>query len=94
MYPGKPNNILAQGYSLNNNRYAGPGFSVGPLGIDVVNFYPNTHIGTLKSPMWARLLQIVGDEVILDLLLNTSIFPQLDGNLYDVTKANFYQLAG
>lgn len=62
-----------------------------------MNLYPNAHIGTLKSPVWGRLLGIIGDEAMLDLLLNTSIFLQLDGphgDQYDVAKANYYQLAG
>ncbi|PUU75546.1 hypothetical protein B9Z19DRAFT_338687 [Tuber borchii] len=68
-------------------------FRAGPLGIDVVNFYPNTHVTTLKSKLWAGVFKIIGEEPMLDLLLNTSIFVKLDeGN--DVSKSNYYQLAG
>lgn len=93
---GKPNNILAQGYRKNTsgNRHTPQGFNPGLYGIDVVNFYPNTHVGTLKSPIWAKLFGILGEDIMIDLLLNTSIFLLLDGNLCDVTKANYYQLAG
>jgi len=93
VYPGKPNNILAQGYRTNNNTHSTHKFHAGPLGIDVVNFYPNTHVTTLKSKLWAGIFKIIGEEPMLDLLLNTSIFVKLDeGN--DVSRSNYYQLAG
>lgn len=58
-----------------------------------MNFYPNTHVTTLKSKLWAGIFKIIGEEPMLDLLLNTSIFVKLDeGN--DVSKSNYYQLTG
>lgn len=58
-----------------------------------MNYYPNTHITTLKSRLWGKVLETIGEEPMLDLLLNTSIFLQLNQE-NDVSKSNYYQLAG
>lgn len=93
IYPGKPNNILALGYVTAYKGYqAVKGAGAGPAGLDVVNTYPNAHISTLKTPPWTTLGQIVGDEPMLDLLLNTSVFIQCAGGVEG--KENLYQLIG
>ncbi|RPB27373.1 hypothetical protein L211DRAFT_536952 [Terfezia boudieri ATCC MYA-4762] len=68
-----PTNILTGGYKFKNG--------------DIVCSIPNTHVQTLKSPLWQQLLKLIREAVMLDLLLTTSVFI--------FTKNDcFYQLIG
>ncbi|KAF8455027.1 hypothetical protein BDZ91DRAFT_553762 [Kalaharituber pfeilii] len=69
-----PLNVLTGGFS----RRAG----------EIVSNFPNSHVNTLKtSVVWKQLLKIVRQEVMLDLLLNTSVFISVENDCY-------YQLIG
>lgn len=58
----------------------------------VVSHYPNSHVSTLKSAIWAEVLSLPGKEgdgIMLDLILNFGVFVSIDSG-----KNNFYQLCG
>lgn len=58
----------------------------------VVSHYPNNHVSTLKSAIWAEVLSLPGkegDEIMLDLILNFGVFVSVDNS-----KNNHYQLCG
>lgn len=38
------------------------------------NYFPNTHVSHLKSPLWQELLQIIGQDCMVWILLKTSLF--------------------
>lgn len=58
----------------------------------VMSYYPNSHVNTMKSALWTDVLGLLGkagDKIMLDLVLNCSIFATvLNG------KGNVYQLSG
>lgn len=92
IYPGKPNHILTQGYKLHQyHRKSLPGFNPGQLGIQVINTYPNSHVNTIKGPLWGKLLLLIKEDVMLKLLLDTSVFISLGK---EENKNNYYQLCG
>ena len=54
--------------------------------------HPNSSIQTLKSPLWCRLHALLGqggDRILMDLLLECSIFLPIEKN-----NGNYYQLSG
>lgn len=58
----------------------------------VVSHYPNSHVSTLKSAIWAdayNLLGKEGDRIMLDMILNCGVFVGIKSG-----KDNFYQLCG
>ncbi|KAA8900825.1 hypothetical protein FN846DRAFT_127446 [Sphaerosporella brunnea] len=93
IFPGKPNNILGLGYYMvhTQNRESLKGGQAGPLGFQVVNKYPNSHVNALKSHLWERLLRVIGEGSMFKLLLDTSIFMRV-GEEQD--KRMYYQLSG
>ncbi|KAI9921552.1 hypothetical protein PsorP6_000360 [Peronosclerospora sorghi] len=40
-------------------------------------YHPNTLVATLKGPVWESLHELMGDDLMIHLLLNYSIFVQL-----------------
>jgi hypothetical protein len=53
---------------------------------------PNHPVNVLKSPLWGEALRLMGkkgDKVMLDMLLNCSLFSSLQGG-----QRNYYQLSG
>jgi hypothetical protein len=92
VYPGKPNHILGLGYMVQTkNRDSLPGCNVGPFGLRLINNYPNSHVNTLKSQLWERMLRVIGEDSMYKLLLETSIFMRV-GEEED--KRMYYQLSG
>lgn len=58
----------------------------------VFSHYPNSHVSTLKSPIWSEVLSLPGKEgdgIMLDLILNFGVFVSIDSG-----KNNYYQLCG
>ena len=53
----------------------------------IANFYPNTLVNVLQSKFWTLLLKCIGDEIMLHILLECSIFQCLENGC-------FMQLAG
>lgn len=54
--------------------------------------HPNSSVQTLKSPLWCRLHALLGqggDRILMDLLLECSIFLPIEKNV-----GNYYQLSG
>ncbi|KAG7377602.1 hypothetical protein PHYPSEUDO_011397 [Phytophthora pseudosyringae] len=43
----------------------------------VMCYYPNTLVAALKKPLWESLHQLMGDDLMTHLLLNSTIFVQL-----------------
>lgn len=86
----RPMHLLCHGYhraqvrrQINGDKPAIPG---------VVSHYPNNHVSTLKSAIWAEVLSLPGKEgdgIILDLILNFGVFVSVDSG-----KNNYYQLCG
>ncbi|KAF8543650.1 hypothetical protein BDD12DRAFT_192287 [Trichophaea hybrida] len=84
----QPNNILCLGYRIQNEHNKFP-VRPGALNIPVFNFYPNSHVNTLKSQLWDRLLYVIGEVAMITLLLKTCIFIPLAGGK---DKQTYYQL--
>ncbi|KAL7268429.1 Telomerase reverse transcriptase [Rhizina undulata] len=61
VYRGKPNNVLTQGYLL------------GASGVPEL-IHANSALTALSSPLWNKLLELVGERAMLDLLRDTSVF--------------------
>jgi hypothetical protein len=92
IYSGKPNNILCLGYKVQKgDRNSLIGCKLGSLGLPMINSYPNSHVNTLKSQLWDRLLCVIGEEAMFALLLKTSIFIPLAGGK---DRQTYYQLCG
>lgn len=68
-----PANIITCGYRLR--------------GSEIISSTLNTFVQTLKSPIWQRLLELVGEAVMLEMLLNGYIFIAAKNSCY-------YQLTG
>lgn len=102
VYPGKPNHILSLGYAIHTPAIHSAGMGVGDndraeyhvlpgaLTVPLVNRYPNSHVNTLKSRVWQRLLRVVGDAAMVHLLLGTSVFVPVGGK----ERGTYYQLSG
>ncbi|TDH73412.1 hypothetical protein CCR75_003794 [Bremia lactucae] len=56
---------------------------------DVVCYYPNTLVAALKKPLWGAVHKLIGDDLMMHLLLNFTIFVQLKE-----TPDSYMQLAG
>lgn len=80
VYPGKPNHILGLGCKIQ--------------GMRLLNTYPNSHVNTLKSQLWERLLQVIGMNAMFKLLLETSIFIRLGAAAGKKDQMQYYQLSG
>ncbi len=89
----KPSHLLCQGYQRANAPMQPNEDHCAVAGIPgVVSHYPNSNVNTLKSRKWAHVLDLLGkegDQIMLDLLLECSVFVALDGG-----KENYYQLSG
>ena len=71
-------NVLSLGYGLRSN----PDNANVVDAPDLQNFYPNTLVNVLQTPLWERVLTCIGDELMLHLLINCSIFIKLDNGCY------------
>lgn len=92
VFPGRPNHIFALGYVVHSQSRNGiTGCHVGPLGIQLLNRYPNSHVITVKSNLWNKLLQLIGDEIMFKLLIDTCIFIPVGE---ERAKKTYYQLCG
>lgn len=83
-----PPHLLCQGLSRANPG----GQNLGHLIPGLTLLHPNEHLATLKGPLWAGALKLMGknrDAVTLDLLLRCSIFVPVGGD-----RGNLYQLSG
>lgn len=86
-HKGVRNDVLARGFNSNFTNGRG---NAGALGIEVVSKFPNSQVNTLKGPLWSRLLQIIEQDAMLHLLLETSLFIPLG----DPVRQNYFQLSG
>lgn len=48
----------------------------------IANFYPNTLVNVLQSKFWALILKSIGDEIMLHILLECSIFQCLENGCF------------
>jgi telomerase reverse transcriptase len=58
----------------------------------LVSYFPNVHVDTLKGPLWASLLQVLGkggECAMIDLVLDCGVFIAVDTG-----QGNYYQLSG
>lgn len=73
-----PANIIAYGYRFR--------------GSEIISTTPNEFVQTLKSPIWQRLLELVGEAVMLEMLLNGYIFIAAKNNCYYQLTGGFHSL--
>ncbi|KAJ1301223.1 hypothetical protein OPQ81_003632 [Rhizoctonia solani] len=74
---GKNNNVLCFGYRQAEQRN-----EFGKLGAQrgaIANFFTNTMVTALQSPAWRLLLQMIGEQPMIYILSQTSIFLALPG---------------
>ncbi|KYK55586.1 telomerase reverse transcriptase [Drechmeria coniospora] len=84
----RPKHLLCDGY----RRMAREGDSALTTIPGVYSLYPNSHVATLKREPWPHLLALLGQsgqKIMLDLLVDCSIFIALEIDL-----GNYYQLSG
>lgn len=59
---------------------------------DLCSLYPNSHAKTLREAPWPQLLALLGqsgERVMIDLLLDCSVFVAVEAGFQ-----NYYQLSG
>ncbi|KAI9772335.1 MAG: hypothetical protein M1840_001084 [Geoglossum simile] len=89
----KPPHIICQGYqrsSVTRPTSQDRSVSVGIPGL--VSYFPNVHVDTLKGPLWASLLRVLGKRgecAMIDLVLDCGVFIAVDTG-----QGNYYQLSG
>ena len=90
----KPSHLLCHGFQRGantnraNNAESDPTSSIPGL----VARSSNSHVRTLKEPVWCRLHALLGqggDRMIMDMLLEAALFCPVEGG-----TGNFYQLSG
>jgi telomerase reverse transcriptase len=92
-YTNKPPHIICQGYqrsSAARSANQDHGASAGIPGL--VSRFPNVHVDTLKSPLWADLLRLLGragESAMIDLVLDCGVFIAVN-----IGQGNYYQLSG
>ncbi|KAI9787925.1 MAG: hypothetical protein M1816_007325 [Peltula sp. TS41687] len=88
----RPPHMLCHGYQRSSNvgqMNQVQGATSGIPGIH--SYYPNDHVNRLKSPIWAEVLRLLGkdgDSIMLDLVVNQSIFLPVErghGNYYQIS---------
>lgn len=80
----RPSNVLAFGYG--RRKLTSGGVLGGVCGVE--NFYPNTLVNYLQTQAWEQLLALLGENVAMHLLLDTSLFLRFDeGNVIQLTGA-------
>lgn len=84
-------NILCYGYTPPSANQDTPCYMGALETAQPVSNYPNSHINTLKSQQWERLLVLIGRDRMFKLLLSNSIFLPLGE---DKDKMIYYQLCG
>ncbi|KLJ10847.1 hypothetical protein EMPG_09861 [Blastomyces silverae] len=89
----RPPHLLCHGFQRATNQCR-PNHEHDPMsGIrGLVPQYPNKNVSTLKNPPWTDILGLLGrscEEIMLHLLLDCSVFIELDEK-----KHSFYQLSG
>lgn len=58
----------------------------------ITSHYPNSHVSTIRSALWADVLNLLGKEgerIMLDLVLDCGVFIAVESG-----RGNFYQLSG
>ena len=95
IHPGahRPPHVLCHGIqrtsaAKHNGLAVGAGSSVPGL----ASMFPNEHLERMKSPIWAKILRILGnggDCIMLNLILHCGVFLPLEGSQH-----NLYQLSG
>lgn len=83
-----PTNVLTHGYKRRGHqRQLAFRMVGGEFGVYIICETPNEYVNELKSALWQKMLDHIGDEVMIELLYNMSLFVKLDKNCY-------YQFAG
>ncbi|KAF1981865.1 hypothetical protein K402DRAFT_218825 [Aulographum hederae CBS 113979] len=89
----KPPHLLCNGFQ----RASAAGQNGMPLSIapgipGLIATHPNSHVETVKNPVWSKLLEMLGeggDHIMLHLLLDCGIFKPVDSG-----RGNYVQLSG
>ncbi|KAI5820813.1 hypothetical protein BZA77DRAFT_48657 [Pyronema omphalodes] len=86
---GRPSNILCLGYRT------GLGDSqLGRWGVPIISSHPNSNVNNLKTSAWRRLLGIVGEDVMVRLLLEGSLFMPIDVGENGKGNGSYWQVSG
>ncbi|KAI9782484.1 MAG: hypothetical protein M1839_004970 [Geoglossum umbratile] len=88
-----PPHIICQGYRrLSGSLPANRGHSASARIPGLVSYFPNVHVDTLKGPLWASLLRLLGkggECAMIDLVLYCGVFIAVNTG-----QGNYYQLSG
>lgn len=89
----KPSHLLCHGFQRAGNANLPDKADSDTVSIPgVVARSPNSHVRTLKEPVWCRLQALLGqggDRIIMDMLLEDAVFCPVEGG-----TGNVYQLSG
>ncbi|KAL8795794.1 MAG: hypothetical protein Q9195_001846 [Heterodermia aff. obscurata] len=94
-YPStnKPPHILCHGYQrARPPRTASEDHCAQTNIPGIASHYPNAHVTQLKSPVWKKLLTLLGkegDRIMLDLVLECGLFISIEAD-----QRNYYQISG
>ncbi|KAH0538165.1 hypothetical protein FGG08_005223 [Glutinoglossum americanum] len=92
-HANRPPHIICQGYQRSSAaRLANQDHATGAGIPGLVSHFPNVHVDTLKSPLWASLLRLLGrggECAMIDLVLDCGIFIAVNTG-----QGNYYQLSG
>lgn len=90
----RPAHLLCQGFQRSRGVHPAQQNSSDPTSFipGLQQCHANSHVQTLKDPVWCRLHALLGpggDRIMLDLLLDCAIFLPIKAN-----AGNYYQLSG
>ncbi|KAF2854627.1 hypothetical protein T440DRAFT_239438 [Plenodomus tracheiphilus IPT5] len=90
----RPSHLLCHGFERGaySNRRRDDGYEPACSIPGLLERYPNSQVKELKAPTWCRLHALLGpggDRLMVELLLDCSIFLPVEGN-----SGNLYQLSG
>lgn len=88
-------NVLCQGFSVATDHHIQTGAqSLGAMTVGLVMIHLNNNVDYVKtSPIFESMHNIVGDNILRSILLNTSVFVPVESN-FSQPKFNFLQIAG
>ncbi|KAL9124591.1 MAG: hypothetical protein Q9217_006090 [Psora testacea] len=89
----RPPHLLCHGYlRATNHRHVNEDHCAVAGVPGIVSHYPNGNVNVLKGAIWADILALLGksgEEIMLDILLECSLFAMVPGG-----RDNYYQISG
>ena len=88
-----PKHLLCDGFRRNHNsRLQGPSTNNAVNIPGIFSIYPNQRVERLKQSPWPEVLKLLGDSgdrIMMDLLLDSSVFLSVGSS-----QGNYYQISG